>query len=833
MTFLNELLFIRIPMTAIIANVFLLFTLLSAKKDASVKAFMELLVAFLFWSIGAFLMRCQIYPGVEFWWKISITGVFLVPFLYYVLFSAYTEQKGSFVKIVLGIGTLTMVILNYFDAFMTVPVLSIIDGVTVSSYLLKWPAIFPLILSVIIFVCIGKMIVSTVKEQDMPIRYLTPLFVGIILLLAGVCVNTFFTSLPTDTLGCALNAICIYYAFYKKRFYALSQITSKGAMYVISILLTGIGISVFYKMTQGFLNRFSSNEILMGNNMIIIVFCSAFAIILFVGLNKLNEGLFVKEQLRREDRIHEFSSGINSILRTEDILRKFKNMVKEEIPADHIYICMYDDNLHAYTSNINIQSLEMPILLRSDHPIVEKMENSKGGIFYSDFQKTVAYKSMWEKEKQLLFAINAAYVLPFFGEKQILGFVIFSEKQNHKPYSYDEISFLESVAAVVSIALKNAALYQMLEREALLDPLTGLFNRRVLNKKIHEQFEKKVSPITLILFNLDDFSLYNELYGSDEGDHMLNRFSRILEEGFGSEAIIARYGGKEFAVLLPFCDILTARSKTENVKNLLENHILINDGSIKKFLTFSAGICSYPHVASNENQLVSYANMAVFQVKQHGKNSIKTYDPQTMQQENHYNMKKIESLTSTIYALTAAIDAKDHYTFNHSQCVSKYATCLAEHAGLDADIVEVIRQAGLLHDIGKIGIPDSILTKKGKLSYDEFEVMRQHVERSIEMIRHLPSLDYVIPAVLGHHERFDGKGYPRGISGENIPISARCLTVADAFDAMVSKRSYKNKMPVEKALEEIEKNLGTQFDPNLGRLFIDLIKSGEIQTIEY
>ena len=230
--------------------------------------------------------------------------------------------------------------------------------------------------------------------------------------------------------------------------------------------------------------------------------------------------------------------------------------------------------------------------------------------------------------------------------------------------------------------------------------------------------------------------------------------------------------------------------------------------------------------------------MAVFQVKHHGKNSIKTYDAHMMQQEEDcdgkdYDGKGIEGLTSTIYALTAAIDAKDHYTFNHSQCVSKYATCLAENAGFDEDLVEIIRQAGLLHDIGKIGIPDSILTKQGKLSNEEFAIMRQHVERSIEMIRHLPSLDYVIPAVLGHHERFDGKGYPRGISGEDIPISARCLTIADAFDAMVSKRSYKNKMPVEKALEEIERNLGTQFDPDLGRLFINLVRNGTIETIDY
>ena len=314
---------------------------------------------------------------------------------------------------------------------------------------------------------------------------------------------------------------------------------------------------------------------------------------------------------------------------------------------------------------------------------------------------------------------------------------------------------------------------------------------------------------------------------------MLENFAEILKYVFSADAILSRYGGKEFAVLLPYCDTLTAQRKTQKVQEMLASYIANSSGRIKKFLTFSAGICSYPSVAANAKQLLSYANMAVFQVKQHGKNQIEIYHNQVTMPESVQKEENIHELTSTIYALTAAIDAKDHYTFNHSQCVSNYAAKLAQEAGLASDHVEIIRQAGLLHDIGKIGIPDAILTKTGRLTPEEFSIMRQHVERSIEMIRHLPSLDYVIPAVLGHHERYDGKGYPRGISGEDIPVSARCLSIADAFDAMVSKRSYKNRMPLENALSEIEKNLGSQFDPELGKLFVKMIREGVIEVIYY
>ena len=273
----------------------------------------------------------------------------------------------------------------------------------------------------------------------------------------------------------------------------------------------------------------------------------------------------------------------------------------------------------------------------------------------------------------------------------------------------------------------------------------------------------------------------------------------------------------------------------QRVKESFASYLAQSGGSSQKFLTFSAGICAYPTAAANTDQLLSYANLAVYSVKKNGKNRVMTYTRNTMDDPMTTKSKAsiVQEYTSTIYALTAAIDAKDHYTFSHSQCVSSYAAQLAAAAGLSEEHVEIIRQAGLLHDIGKIGIPDSILSKEGKLTDEEFRIMRGHVERSIEMIRHLPSLDYVIPVVLAHHERFDGRGYPRGIAGENIPIGGRCLNIVDSFDAMISRRSYKETMPVEAALQEIRVNLGKQFDPELGQLFISLVESGQVSVVSY
>lgn len=158
-----------------------------------------------------------------------------------------------------------------------------------------------------------------------------------------------------------------------------------------------------------------------------------------------------------------------------------------------------------------------------------------------------------------------------------------------------------------------------------------------------------------------------------------------------------------------------------------------------------------------------------------------------------------------------------------------YALELAKAAGMENDLLEIAKEAGLLHDIGKIGIREDILNKPGKLTPDEYEAMKGHVENAVNIIRYLPSLDYVIPAVFSHHERYDGHGYPRQLAGEEIPILGRILCIADSFDAMTSVRSYKAALSAEEATDLLQKEAGKQFDPRLALMFIDLVKTGKIE----
>ncbi|MFG0327444.1 MAG: HD-GYP domain-containing protein [Phycisphaerales bacterium JB037] len=176
----------------------------------------------------------------------------------------------------------------------------------------------------------------------------------------------------------------------------------------------------------------------------------------------------------------------------------------------------------------------------------------------------------------------------------------------------------------------------------------------------------------------------------------------------------------------------------------------------------------------------------------------------------------------TLEALTAAIDAKDRYTCGHSERVSHLSAAIAEAVGLDRDFVETTRIAGLVHDVGKIGVPESILCKNGRLTDPEFDAIKLHPEIGYRILKDIPRLREMLPGVLHHHERWDGRGYPHGISGEQIPLLGRIIAIADTFDAMSSTRAYRPAMPREKVLAEIERCAGSQFDPALVPAFLSL-----------
>jgi putative nucleotidyltransferase with HDIG domain len=244
-------------------------------------------------------------------------------------------------------------------------------------------------------------------------------------------------------------------------------------------------------------------------------------------------------------------------------------------------------------------------------------------------------------------------------------------------------------------------------------------------------------------------------------------------------------------------------------------------------LTCSIGIACWRVDGITRETLIQAADKALYAAKAAGRNRVylvsqlETAEP--VRPEATLKADDTNAIENIVYALAATVDTRDHYTYGHSKAVSRYATELAAAMGYTREGIKRIRAAALLHDIGKLSIPDSTLTKNGPLTNEEWEMMKHHPEMGVGILKYIVGLRGCIDAVLCHHEYYDGKGYPRGLKGNNIPLDARIMSIADAYDAMTSERSYKEgRMSREEALRELKKCAGTQFDPELVDVFIGL-----------
>lgn len=834
---LNQRLFIIVPLVSLLLNVFLFLAVLSAKKSRQVYAFMALLGVFTAWCAGSLFMRMTVYPGPEFWYEVSIMGIFLVPLAVYNFIYCFTDTRGNFVRGALFVSWLLAAGLNLFHVFITSPRMVLEGGELRFEYGVSPALIFPVLLAVVTLWAAWRLAYRSVREDRVPLSQFKPM-------LAGVAVMFVFTvaaalpqmvSLPVDTFSCGVNAICLYYALYKKRLVQLHSFASNGPAYWVSAIFTTLLLVASYDLIDSFyVRRFS--DYLAYKTIVLAVGFSLLTMLVYNVVRRLMNNLFIRSQENQEEQLKQFSSAINRTLRLDEILALYRDFLQQNLPGRTARVFLQDQASGGYrVADCTNAALARVDFISGDNPLVPWLQKYGHGVSYAEFQRTRTYRSLWEEEKRRFCELNISFLLPVICDGELTAVTLFSGgpgQDRARPMNPREVNFLESMAAVLSMALKNASLYTAIENKARRDPLTNLFNRGYFEECIRRDFELcRRDSLSLLMVSFDDFHLFNELYGTGEGDRILRHFGEQLTALTGARGTVARYGGKEFAVCLPFCTAAQAEHLAQQARDWLRDEVNRSPEKTKKFLTFSAGVCAYPVSAASVEELFTYANMAVYTAKSNGKNRIVLYSPAPEEDVDHSFREKralAENCAATIYALTAAIDAKDHYTFSHSNNVAEYASTLAAAIPLDAEHVEIIRQAGLLHDIGKIGIPEAILSKTSRLTDEEYEVMKQHVEGSIAMIRYLPSLDYVIPSAIGHHERWDGQGYPRGIAGEAIPIGARCLCLADSFDAMTSKRSYKEAMDVEAALEEVRRNLGTQFDPQLGLLFIKLVEEGKI-----
>jgi diguanylate cyclase (GGDEF)-like protein len=353
------------------------------------------------------------------------------------------------------------------------------------------------------------------------------------------------------------------------------------------------------------------------------------------------------------------------------------------------------------------------------------------------------------------------------------------------------------------------------------DTLTGRLNHGALVEAVAtaiEQSKLSREPFAIALLDVDNFRLLNDNYGHNAGDDVLLTVADLLSAEAPAGAILGRYGPDELLIIIPAAEISDLEPALERLRSSLVDHELRFGASERLPLTFSAGICTFPEHGDSVTALLAVAALTLQEAKGGGGNAIRMAGASL----DH----PAETRTfDVLQGLILAVDTKDRYTKRHSEDVARYGIFLAGRIGMTAEQIGVVRVAGLLHDVGKIGVPDSILRKPGSLTEHEETVVRQHVALGDMIVRDLPNIDLIRAAVRHHHERWDGEGYLDHLAGEEIPLIARILAVGDAFSAMTTTRPYRKALGVREALTRLGDAAGTQLDERLVSCFIEGIET--------
>jgi diguanylate cyclase (GGDEF)-like protein/putative nucleotidyltransferase with HDIG domain len=365
------------------------------------------------------------------------------------------------------------------------------------------------------------------------------------------------------------------------------------------------------------------------------------------------------------------------------------------------------------------------------------------------------------------------------------------------------------------------AAQQKLEDLAERDGLTNLFNHRAIHTRLEAALNSDPGgSVSVILMDMDGFKPLNDTYGHPVGDQALRHLADVLRTSSPENGFVGRYGGDEFIVVLPGATATDAKSVAEDVRQRLVDHPFHSPEGARLPLRLCFGIADTLGTEASPLNLVTAADSALYEGKNSGGDSITLHLVNDTADE-----ESSRTAFCVLDSLVTAIDRKDRYTRKHSEDVTVYALQLARALGCSEEVYDIVRVAGLLHDVGKIGIPASILQKPGKLTPGERDIMQGHVTISSLIIHGLPHLRDITDAVANHHERWDGNGYPNGLAGEKIPLLGRVMAIADAFSAMTLDRPYRSGMEPDYALSQIEAGSGTQFDPKLVPIFIEAIRN--------
>ncbi len=569
--------------------------------------------------------------------------------------------------------------------------------------------------------------------------------------------------------------------------------------------------------------------------------------------------IYAWQSKKELELILEITQSVTSSLDINDVLRIMVNKVGSYIDVDRCSIILIDGQKeHGYVmaSNDapNINQLQIDLI---KYPEIRKALETGEIVIINDINDD----SLMDDVREILKNINikSLLVIPISYQSEIIGTLFLKVRRDKRGFTQEEIRFCQIVANTSGNAIKNAQLFEEIKMQANTDGLTKLLNHRAILERYQEEVirsHRTERPFSIIMIDVDNFKSANDIHGHYKGDNILCDLAKRLKDNTRSIDIVGRYGGDEFICLLPE----TSHDQGMLVANRILSKVRARYEGDNSGITISLGLATYLYHTDDQTLLLQFADQAMYLAKYRGGNQVFSFDCSETKDLNVCNQKLFEtflavrtlkrfdngqqivsdfgeqlkkmlsvdsspqSLYEIVTSLSSALDARDHYTNGHSERAIEYTREIACDLSMPQGEQEELVYLCLLHDIGKIGIPDHILNKPGKLTPEEFEIMKRHAEIGEKIISPLEALKKLKPLIRHHQEFYNGTGYPDGLHGEAIPLACRILAVVDTFDAMTTDRPYRKALPVEAAIAELHRCSGSQFDPKIVDVFIRILE---------
>lgn len=547
----------------------------------------------------------------------------------------------------------------------------------------------------------------------------------------------------------------------------------------------------------------------------------------------------------------EFIKETNDILRNhialKDTLNEFHKMFVNRLNCAYTALGIINEqsstiNIKLLDKNSNVYSFKV-FMSDDDNEIIKSIKTGEMAVLNdSSFLKVPSLSNI------------PSVIIPIILKGKTVCVAMASDYniQNH-------INLYQMASMSLGLIVENSNLIEKVAQSSYMDSLTNLYSHRRFHELLTQELayaDSSKTKVSILIFDINNMGQINKDYGHSKGDEVIKVVANKINENIKKQDIAARYGGDEIAVILKNVNADEAKYMAEYLTYSLSCCLVDDIGPVNKL---SVGIATYPDDSMDKDKLLILAEQAVLVSKTKGyKNGISTivstqdydfwddaalnsfatvmakrhsqlginFEEALVEQFQNENIVSQNHLIEVVTSLASAIDAKDEYTKDHSSSVSRYSVALARAINLPEKEIERIKLGSLLHDIGKIGIPEDVLKKPSKLTEEEFKIIQQHPTIGVEKILEPnPLLHDLIPIVKYHHEQWNGGGYPCKLKGEEIPLAARIVAIADTYHALISDRPYRKGMSVAKACSILEEGAGIHWDKELVRQFIAIAPS--------